>query len=189
MRISDWSSDVCSSDLVLARLVDRHSRVHGEGHRGHQCGRVVGGGGEVSVAHAPMMPRAAARRAVSLATAMQVMAAAWASTRTWPSPFIVTVAATITEPALHARSPAALGTLSASTVLARAWASHASAPASTMRNEPAAAMGPPPSMSTRSASAPAAATSTTPDVARSEEHTSELQSLMRTSYAVFCLKT
>src|SRR3546814_1913500 len=27
------------------------------------------------------------------------------------------------------------------------------------------------------------------DVIRSEEHTSELQSLMRTSYAVFCLKT
>src|SRR3546814_10059006 len=26
-------------------------------------------------------------------------------------------------------------------------------------------------------------------LARSEEHTSELQSLMRTSYAVFCLKT
>src|SRR3546814_9433890 len=28
-----------------------------------------------------------------------------------------------------------------------------------------------------------------PPPARSEEHTSELQSLMRTSYAVFCLKT
>src|SRR3546814_3086892 len=28
-----------------------------------------------------------------------------------------------------------------------------------------------------------------PSFARSEEHTSELQSLMRTSYAVFCLKT
>src|SRR3546814_4609297 len=27
-----------------------------------------------------------------------------------------------------------------------------------------------------------------PDVRRSEEHTSELQSLMRSSYAVFCLK-
>src|SRR3546814_10472850 len=27
-----------------------------------------------------------------------------------------------------------------------------------------------------------------PDLLRSEEHTSELQSLMRTSYAVFCLK-
>src|SRR3546814_7535517 len=29
----------------------------------------------------------------------------------------------------------------------------------------------------------------TPDLMRSEEHTSELQSLMRISYAVFCLKT
>src|SRR3546814_9996880 len=28
-----------------------------------------------------------------------------------------------------------------------------------------------------------------PDASRSEEHTSELQSLMRISYAVFCLKT
>src|SRR3546814_8255549 len=28
-----------------------------------------------------------------------------------------------------------------------------------------------------------------PQILRSEEHTSELQSLMRTSYAVFCLKT
>src|SRR3546814_3883428 len=30
--------------------------------------------------------------------------------------------------------------------------------------------------------------STAPSTARSEEHTSELQSLMRISYAVFCLK-
>src|SRR3546814_2104372 len=29
---------------------------------------------------------------------------------------------------------------------------------------------------------------TTPSIGRSEEHTSELQSLMRISYAVFCLK-
>src|SRR3546814_7074526 len=39
---------------------------------------------------------------------------------------------------------------------------------------------------------PAARTTrTSPDIAlnRSEEHTSELQSLMRISYAVFCLKT
>src|SRR3546814_9389737 len=33
-----------------------------------------------------------------------------------------------------------------------------------------------------------AAQATTPSQARSEEHTSELQSLMRHSYAVFCLK-
>src|SRR3546814_10879756 len=34
----------------------------------------------------------------------------------------------------------------------------------------------------------ACASSVTKKVARSEEHTSELQSLMRNSYAVFCLK-
>src|SRR3546814_6578622 len=34
----------------------------------------------------------------------------------------------------------------------------------------------------------AAARNLVPRVARSEEHTSELQSLMRISYAVFCLK-
>src|SRR3546814_3409643 len=36
---------------------------------------------------------------------------------------------------------------------------------------------------------PLAVTSTDGTKARSEEHTSELQSLMRISYAVFCLKT
>src|SRR3546814_10834017 len=28
MRISDWSSDVCSSDLLLATDIDHHDRVH-----------------------------------------------------------------------------------------------------------------------------------------------------------------
>src|SRR3546814_9712401 len=36
--------------------------------------------------------------------------------------------------------------------------------------------------------APRVAGRTSPSRIRSEEHTSELQSLMRTSYAVFCLK-
>src|SRR3546814_4437502 len=36
---------------------------------------------------------------------------------------------------------------------------------------------------------PAAASAHTKLIGRSEEHTSELQSLMRISYAVFCLKT
>src|SRR3546814_6698837 len=36
---------------------------------------------------------------------------------------------------------------------------------------------------------PVAASPGPPDQERSEEHTSELQSLMRTSYAVFCLQT
>src|SRR3546814_5582151 len=41
---------------------------------------------------------------------------------------------------------------------------------------------------TRDAATPAAKPSSTAGTARSEEHTSELQSLMRNSYAVFCLK-
>src|SRR3546814_3535099 len=56
-----------------------------------------------------------------------------------------------------------------------------------------------PSISPRARSAPAAATPASSEKSpgrtsgaaspsRSEEHTSELQSLMRTSYAVFCLK-
>src|SRR3546814_10372001 len=49
------------------------------------------------------------------------------------------------------------------------------------------------SRTSSSAAAPMKATNTEPrssssKVSRSEEHTSELQSLMRTSYAVFCLK-
>src|SRR3546814_3277619 len=34
LRISDWSSDVCSSDLELALAVERHRYGRGIGHRG-----------------------------------------------------------------------------------------------------------------------------------------------------------
>src|SRR3546814_7575089 len=40
-----------------------------------------------------------------------------------------------------------------------------------------------------SSAGPAGSVRTRRQLARSEEHTSELQSLMRISYAVFCLKT
>src|SRR3546814_4017236 len=43
-------------------------------------------------------------------------------------------------------------------------------------------------MSARLRTVPPVAVATQVAVPRSEEHTSELQSLMRTSYAVFCLK-
>src|SRR3546814_8261410 len=45
-----------------------------------------------------------------------------------------------------------------------------------------------PGWTTRSASPGSARPGSTKSTARSEEHTSELQSLMRISYAVFCLK-
>src|SRR3546814_2070478 len=48
---------------------------------------------------------------------------------------------------------------------------------------------PPPAARAARSHAPAPAAATTPRACRrSEEHTSELQSLMRLSYAVFCLK-
>src|SRR3546814_10778354 len=43
-------------------------------------------------------------------------------------------------------------------------------------------------LGTPSTTGKASSASSTMDGSRSEEHTSELQSLMRTSYAVFCLK-
>src|SRR3546814_5040569 len=37
MRISDWSSDVCSSDLLAEQLVEGHRRVGGANHRNHDA--------------------------------------------------------------------------------------------------------------------------------------------------------
>src|SRR3546814_4271976 len=55
------------------------------------------------------------------------------------------------------------------------------------QSPPSAAVQPPPVVRTVGTDI-AAPTPPPPDVLRSEEHTSELQSLMRSSYAVFCLK-
>src|SRR3546814_7584708 len=156
MRISDWSSDVCSSDLgprdlhVLAgeqRLRSCHRRVL-LGRRVGQRGVVVGprlvvivdrrqlgigeDGGEL------LQPAAALQR--ESATAVEFPAAL-------PLLLIlVSPGVALAGPRLHIVEPDVLG---------------------------AGAVGP--RLLAR-------------DGARSEEHTSELQSLMRNSYAVFCLK-
>src|SRR3546814_4747170 len=103
MRISDWSSDVCSSDLLKASV----------------------------------------------------------------SPSWIIVSTSVTGPILE--------------LLRINWAWGASdmfscPPATTMRESPSCT------------ACAASATERSPDPQRSEEHTSELQSLMRISYAVFCLK-
>src|SRR3546814_5960422 len=116
MRISDWSSDVCSSDLARHRgrpvriLRHRHGDVEAGDFRGHRHGRpdhlrLTRAGRQVMASRHDHFPRgdAARRRAMR----------------------------------------------AAATTLAEQWAD---------------------------------------EDARSEEHTSELQSLMRISYAVFCLK-
>src|SRR3546814_4354517 len=108
MRISDWSSDVCSSDLAHRLRLDHHPagrlRVEAGGH--HDVGHLVG-----------------RRHVVAAADEMDV------------------------------RGEAETGDL-------RLQRRLDAAPAAVLADHQA----------------------------RSEEHTSELQSLMRTSYAVFCLK-
>src|SRR3546814_1061264 len=122
MRISDWSSDVCSSDLdrnfsVTSRLCDKAPEGRGFEKRRHHGGL-----------------RAAHRPTAGIRAAPQCSPAATTLSSTPPS---------------HA----------AATCLPRAQAAM------------------PPTL-----------WPTAPTASRSEEHTSELQSLMRTSYAVFCLK-
>src|SRR3546814_7434188 len=61
--------------------------------------------------------------------------------------------------------------------------------ANSVTPSPTASTSPAPSeLGMRGSAMPRAAGSLTTERSRSEEHTSELQSLMRISYAVFCLK-
>src|SRR3546814_5404560 len=122
MRISDWSSDVCSSDLLGAQHVDRGRAV-----ACHQ--------------HLVIVVRPA-----QLALEPQIILDDQQFARS-----------------LHAASPSA--------------ATRRRAAGSVTRKRV-----PSPSRLATLTSPPIAA------VSRSEEHTSELQSLMRISYAVFCLK-
>src|SRR3546814_5870034 len=107
MRISDWSSDVCSSDLVPIRL-----------HRKQMPG---------ARSDHPVLPTGTNERS------------------TIPRPLII-------RHSRHRDRVAARTKLSSAERRRRRGAADAN------------------------------------DIARSEEHTSELQSLMRISYAVFCLK-
>src|SRR3546814_6091222 len=136
MRISDWSSDVCSSDLTLEIAV-----AHGE----------VGGASvvltaTVTVAAAPRFAVTLKQVLMDLDTARPV---AWPPE--WRARLALPSTPSSNRPAGHA--PAAMPTAS---------------PRRAVSSLPAASL----------------------DGARprSEEHTYELQSLMRISYAVFCLK-
>src|SRR3546814_8327180 len=111
MRISDWSSDVCSSDIPS--------------------------GAALSAVHLSRGPNALLMSLGSVATLASISASASGSAIGHVRPIV-------------------------------------------LRDGAVPLIGP--------AAATAAATASRLPVARSEEHTSELQSLMRISYAVFCLK-
>src|SRR3546814_2358918 len=119
MRISDWSSDVCSSDLGPRRR--RSRRRHGSG---QVARRLVAHGGEAHAGGGVRLRRVDRRRHLSLGLRLRSHA---------DSPFL---------PSASSADPSALTVVQGERPVPK----------------------------------------------RSEEHTSELQSLMRISYAVFCLK-
>src|SRR3546814_1088900 len=124
MRISDWSSDVCSSDLGLLQVAQRQ-----------RADSVLAVDHLALLGHAQAAIDRTARRGHHRARGLATAAADRA-------------AAAVEEHDAHARRPCQRGQLHLGE-LQRPARGHQ---------------------------------------ARSEEHTSELQSLMRISYAVFCLK-
>src|SRR3546814_2418692 len=144
LRISDWSSDVCSSDLVhnsdsspvLQAALCGAQDVHW-----HQC---------------PVSGTASRPDAASWALI-------WSIRRLSPASSFASARATSTSWVFDARK-----SHQPSGVLTRA-------PSISLTCAPAARRR-------------ASTSSMTANLRRSEEHTSELQSLLRISYAVFCLK-
>src|SRR3546814_4139265 len=122
MRISDWSSDVCSSDLPPINVVHAARRPRTKAR--------------------PSPIRGAADQAVLDRIEMQVIQVPREIIGI--ADHVIEISALPEPPVLHARQPRSQRALEASD-------QHR-------------------------------------DIGRSEEHTSELQSLMRISYAVFCLK-
>src|SRR3546814_2640244 len=129
MRISDWSSDVCSSDLALPVLLRKRGPQHGCEARLQRLSRCQ---------MAPAAPEGEEARRIQMHQLR----------RAWPA-------------GGASQDPGATG---AGTRF-RAGQRHLPLPDLSHERDPARAW-------TRN---------------RSEEHTSELQSLMRISYAVFCL--
>src|SRR3546814_3481435 len=120
MRISDWSSDVCSSDLIRTK----HPRE----------------------ARASIRP-------ISTWIPAAVLLQLQAQLRPVPIPAISKLHPTFRRPSRHRRQPRRAGRPCHQSRIRHKFMIHSDF-----------------------------------GVARSEEHTSELQSLMRNSYAVFCLK-
>src|SRR3546814_8334896 len=141
LRISDWSSDVCSSDLERPCAVRRRP----------SCPDRFGGGQMTAI------PACAVYAAAALAEIAGCFAVwAWmrpGASALWLLPCIVSLAAfawalTLAPSDFAGRAYAAYGGVNIAASLVWLWAIEG----------------------------------------RSEEHTSELQSLMRISYAVFCFK-
>src|SRR3546814_3973793 len=175
MRISDWSSDVCSSDLGVDLPVVERGVVERGGVQAREADggvglvhRAVSGDARMVLGHA----LAAAERGLTL------VAAACVDARELHHD------ADVAPPCrLAVQSWVPTSTASAKSARATPWAmtrARISLLPYLALNSPPRAMPMMPVASTPSV--------TNMAISRSEEHTSELQSLMRISYAVFCLK-
>src|SRR3546814_7412622 len=148
MRISDWSSDVCSSDLEEGGFAEvvlggdcLKRRIVEPGVERHHRGRIAGEGRAregVDLRKGDVHTRLPNQCGVTSASTSGLSVSTWPSGSTWIS------TSTLGNARLSAFSTFSTMSCAAATVRSRA---------------------------------------------RSEEHTSELQSLMRHSYAVFCLTT
>src|SRR3546814_4080302 len=173
MRISDWSSDVCSSDLAAdRRQLDRFDHLQQRQHLPvdlRRAGPPLRGVGEAEVLVASRFGKIGGRTAMSAPFSMWVPRPVWRSL--WDCRHPPRVNATPStafrsvsicrHPGLDPGSPAGL----------KSW------------TEEQARGDDKWDVRYRSLHEPLRGLA----LARSEEHTSELQSLMRNSYAVFCL--
>src|SRR3546814_1692218 len=168
MRISDWSSDVCSSDLIDGKRGgadrDRHRQRDDHADPGARISNTA-----PLHAPAPGASTAAGRafRGDGLGTSGNRISRAPASTVT-----LTAIVAPCSWTATCIASTSISGLIAA--------AASAASTASRLRSSDVS-----PPIVARAASL---AICCTLCAMRSEEHTSELQSLMRISYAVFCLK-
>src|SRR3546814_6212106 len=168
MRISDWSSDVCSSDLGVGHVTVVAGRLVG-------AGKTVGRDQEGGLGGRRAEVRRAAAGEVEESTRVAGDHAAACSL------FSVTAsAASTSDQSAPGRCAPSLSTCRNARPPRSPWNRPSRWRVMCLRNTPRASCSSTYGRSARSSS---------PRVrSRSEEHTSELQSLMRISYAVFCLK-
>src|SRR3546814_1155309 len=155
MRISDWSSDVCSSDLPTVRADPKDTPPQ-------PSPAFAGEGAEKIAAEAAPATACCCHAADSASSASTCSASCFGVASVLSSSIASTGPTHAGQPALQSQA--------ATSSRARCTSSPCRCHSGSLRPTP------PGKLSYRYT------------VGRSEEHTSELQSLMRISYAVFCLK-
>src|SRR3546814_1732776 len=178
MRISDWSSDVCSSDLTE----NITTRVKGLDDAAQKIGEVIGLIQDIAEQTNLLALNATieAARAGELGKGFAVVASEVKSLASETSEATARIEERVQ--AMRSATGAVVGAIDSITGSVRGMGSNIGAIAHAVAEQRQTAA----ELSKTTAEAATAVTTVADD--RSEEHTSELQSLMRNSYAVFCLQ-